>query len=349
MEKYEVNLDFLDDIGTSNDELDDDIFSSEHEDPSDSNSFIDEDVEGSYEDEENNSTSSDDNESALISFLKSRGINDPDKLQFQNEDGSIEEISFDELSKEEQLQILNNIEAPLDLSNDEINMLNFFRSNNITLDDYVNARVNQAMQEANNTEQSLYIDQLNDQELFVLDLKYKYPDLTDEELTTELENALEDEQLFEKKVNKLRRDYTELEQKQKAAEETERIAKAEQNYNQLVNSMVAEAQAVEDYHGLILDDQDKDDVLKFLLQKDVNGNTEFYKLLSNPQALFKLAWFASKGDEAFETLHSYYKKEIDKVSRKKESSNQPSTKVVKKRTSNKRGVEDTYDLNKYFK
>ena len=70
-----------------------------------------------------------------------------------------------------------------------------------------------------NQEEAFTIDQLNDQELFVLDLKYKYPDLTDEELAIELENAVEDEALFAKKVGKLRKDYLELEKQQ--AEEAE--------------------------------------------------------------------------------------------------------------------------------
>jgi hypothetical protein len=114
------------------------------------------------------------------------------------------------------------------LSNDEIAMLNFFRENNISLNDYINYQNQQAIESyKKNQEVAFTIDQLNDQELFVLDLKYKYPDLTDEELATELENAIDDEALFAKKVGKLRQDYLELE-KQQAEEAAQQQSAKEQ-------------------------------------------------------------------------------------------------------------------------
>jgi hypothetical protein len=70
-------------------------------------------------------------------------------------------------------------------------------------------------------------------------------------------------------------------------------------------------------------------------------------MLNDPRKLLEIAWYAKKGQEAFETLHSYYKKEIDKVSRNSKSSNQPKT-VVRKRK-NSREVEDTYGLNSILK
>lgn len=344
MNEYDYELDFLNN-SSQEEELEDDIF--DQTDSSEKKTETDIDDEEEIKDNAGEGDI-DEDEDVLITFLKSRGISDPSKLQFQNEDGSIEELNFDELSKEEQIQLLNNIEAPLDLSNDEIAMLNFFRENNITLNDYIQHQNQQAVEAyKKNQEVAFTIDQLNDQELFILDLKYKYPDLTDEELAAELESAVEDEALFAKKVGKLRKDYTELEKQQAEEAEKQQSAQQEENYKNLVQTLVVEAQNVDDYHGLILDDQDKDDVLKFLLDKDVNGNSEFYKMLNNPKDLFKIAWFASKGAEAFDTLHSYYKKEIDKVSRNKPS-NQPKTTVVKRKP-RKKEVEDTYELDNIFK
>lgn len=345
MDEYGIDFDNLNPVSKPETSLEDDIFGSSDPNPQPS-SNIDDD-EGELEGQDGNG-GIDDNDSAIISFLKSRGIADPSKIQFQNEDGEIEEVNFDDLSKDEQLQLLNNVEAPLDLSNDEIEMLNFFRENNISLKDYITHQNNQAIENyKKNQEVAFTIDQLNDQELFVLDLKYKYPDLTDEELAIELENAVEDEALFAKKVGKLRKDYLELEKQQAEEAAQQQSAKEQEERQNLINTLVAEAQSVEDYHGLILDDYEKDEVLKFILDKDVNGNSEFYKMLSDPKKLLEIAWYAKKGKEAFETLHSYYKKEIDKVSRNNKSSNQPRT-VVKKRK-NREVVEDTYGLNEIFK
>jgi len=59
-------------------------------------------------------------------------------------------------------------------------------------------------------------------------------------------------------------------------------------------------------YTLDIDDQDKDDVLRFLLERDATGKTEFIKLLDNPAALFHLAWFATKGGQAIGTIHQFY-------------------------------------------
>jgi len=43
----------------------------------------------------------------MSDFLKSRGISDIQKIKFEDENGSIEERSWNDLSKEEKLNILN--------------------------------------------------------------------------------------------------------------------------------------------------------------------------------------------------------------------------------------------------
>lgn len=46
----------------------------------------------------------------ITSLLKEKGISDPNKVKFENEDGEIEEVPFSSLDKEEQLNILNSQE-----------------------------------------------------------------------------------------------------------------------------------------------------------------------------------------------------------------------------------------------
>ena len=45
----------------------------------------------------------------ITSYLKSKGISDPTKIQFENEDGGIDEVDFKTLSKDEQLTMLQEL------------------------------------------------------------------------------------------------------------------------------------------------------------------------------------------------------------------------------------------------
>ena len=49
----------------------------------------------------------DPNDDVLTSYLKFNGIDDPTKIQFENEDGGIDEVDFNSLSREEQLTMLH--------------------------------------------------------------------------------------------------------------------------------------------------------------------------------------------------------------------------------------------------
>ena len=278
----------------------------------------------------------------LTSYLKLKGISDPTKIKFRNETGEIEEVDFNSLSKEEQLELLQNMEDQSDLTDDEIETINFLRKNNLSLNDFVIAQQRKAVEAYQNSQQVVTsIDQLSDEELFVLDLRHRYPELNKEELASELEAALEDENLFKKKISKLRDDYTALEKQQQEEAEQQEKQERDAKYQQLVNTMVDVAQNQNDFFGLELDDNDKEEVLQFLLTKDVNGNSQFSKVLNDPRALFNIAFFALKGPEAFQTLHSYYRKEIDKA-RTNRGTSQPTKKVVKKPTQGK--GEDPYGI-----
>jgi predicted nucleic acid-binding Zn-ribbon protein len=139
--------------------------------------------------------------------------------------------------------------------------------------------------------------------------------LTDEEIEDQLNRAKEDETFFQKKVAALRKEYKELEDKQIKANEEQAAAEKEEQFNQLAQSLVSVARDTEEMNGMLLDDQDKEDVLSFLLDRDANGQSEFYKLFSDPKALFKMAWTMLKGDQAHETYTQYFTNEIAKARR----------------------------------
>lgn len=314
------------------------------------NQIIENELTSEYDDpfDKPNNEFDNPNESELINnLLLQRGITDSSKIQIEDEEGNISEVSFDSLPLEDKLEILQYSESP-DLDDSEIETINFLRENNVSLEDLINYQRDLAVQEylqSQNT--SFQVDQLSDEELYKLEIKSRFEKLTDEELDIELQKELNNPDLFKKKVERLREIYKEqeIEEQNRLTQEAE--AEEQQNYDNLVNTMVDIAQETSELFDLELEDSDKEEVLQFLLTKDVNGQSEFAKILNDPKQLFNLAWFAIKGQEAFDTIHDYYKKEIDSVRKAKGTANMTSrTTVVKKET--KQG-DDPYDLNNIFK
>ena len=285
------------------------------------------------------------NSELINNLLAQRGITDASKIQIEDEDGNIQELDFNSLPIEEQLEILQQ-ETP-ELDDSEIETINYLRENGIGIQELIEYHRNQAIQEYLQTQQTDYtVDDLSDEELYKLDIAARYEDLSEEELEIELQKELNNPDLFKKKVDKLREVY----KQEEIAEQTELAKQAEleeeQNYQMLVDSMVEVAQETDELFDLELEDDDKEEVLQFLLNKDINGQSEFVKLLNDPNALFQLAWFAIKGQEAFSTIHDYYKKEID-LARKAKGSGLTSQRTVVKKESKPK--DDPYGLNEIFK
>lgn len=253
-------------------------------------------------------------EDYLTQLLKSRGV-DRERVRIENEDGEIEEWKFDDLDDETKFGILSQSNDML--SDDEITAVNFLRQNRMNLQDFVEYQRQQAIKEylEQNSTPQYTVDQVSDDDLFRFELQDQMPDLTDEEIEDQLNRAKENETFFQKKVAALRKEYKELEDNQIRANEEQAAAEKEEQFNQLAQSLVSVARDTEEMNGMLLDDQDKEDVLSFLLDRDANGQSEFYKLFSDPKALFKMAWTMLKGDQAHETYTQYFTNEIAKARR----------------------------------
>lgn len=265
-------------------------------------------------------------------LLIQKGIQDPTKIQFENEDGVIEEVDFNSLTKEEQLSILTEnpeLNEEPEITDSEIEVLNFLRENNLSFEDVLEYERQKAVDEyiTSNQEQTYTVDDLTNEELYRYDLQSRYPNLTEEELDAEIAKELQQPDLFTKKSDALREEYKGLEDAEQAELAEQKTQEDEQTYNDLIETMVKVAEDTTDLYSLDLEEGDKEEVLAFLLDRDLNGQSEFAKLLNNPEELFKLAWFAVKGNEAFEVTHDYYKKEIDAV--RKQGSIQPTRTVTK--------------------
>ena len=253
----------------------------------------------------------------LTSFLKDRGISDPTKIQFENENGEIEDVDFNSLSREEQLTMLQELTDP-GLSEHEVEVVNYLRKNKVTFNEVIDYFANQKLEEYLNEhpedkhQQSYSIDDYNDDELYIADLKSKYPSFTDEELESRLNIAKSDENLFKKEVDILRESYKAQEdQMLKDAELAEK-----QQYEDLQNNLM---QAVGQFNeisldttdvesdSLVIEDADKHQILAYLLNQDKDGKSQFVKDIENPTALIELAWYRTHGRDVIDGISQYWK------------------------------------------
>ena len=288
--------------------------------------------------EDNVSTS---NNSILDEYLKSKGIENS-TISIINENDEEEQINFYDLSKEEQLEILksSNEETP-DLDDSEYELLNHLRENNLSVNDFLENYKQSIIDSLNvNSVQNYEIDAYDDQELFLLDLKEKY-DLTDEELAKELEKELQDEVLFKKKTDILRTEYKQLEDQYNEAQEQELAGQKQQQYNQFSEQMVDVALKTPEFYGIELEDDEKNEVLSFLLDLDDKGVSDFYKTLNDPKKLYEAAWFLRYGKESFDALKNAYESEISRLKKGDNTKIKP----VVRNNANDKPKSSIYDLN----
>ena len=274
------------------------------------------------EPEEDQYGSDEDEYSVVERFLQERGV-DPRSIKFETEDGE-ETSDFNDLSSDDQYDILNSLsEDKSDLDDSEINLLNFMRTNNWSVQDYNNYIAQQAIQkytsQQQEPEQTYQIDDLSDEELFLVDLKSKIPDLTEDEAMEELDRSQQNQDLFNKKVQSLRKDYKEKEDlyKQQQVEQQQQQQKAAyEQYSKSIADAIDRA-TVMDLGDLDLElqNQDKQEIYNYLVGYDQQGNRLINNTLADPDQLVRMAWMNIKGPEVFKELTSYYKKKISETAK----------------------------------
>lgn len=296
----------------------------------------DDDEGGQQEGIQNQQNDSD--EEFLLDFLKSKGIDDPSRIKFEDESGNIQERNWNDLSRDEQINILNtpletaHQQAPQDLglTDEEIQLLNTIRQANMTPSQYIS----QFQQPA---EPTYRVDDLSDDELYLLDLESRVGELTDDEAAQALSTAKQNESFYQKQVEGIRKEYKEREdyisQQEQADIEQQQQEAFAQYQNQVVN-------AIDSFNSignldLNFEDADKEELAEFMLSQDESGNNYLYQALQDPQTLVKAAWFILNGDEAFDNITDYFKNQIKLVSEnqykkgfeegKKGKSSRPST------------------------
>jgi hypothetical protein len=273
---------------------------------------------------EDEPTNEPEEEDIIVSLLKDKGIN-PEAIKFENEAGEIEEKSFNELSREEQLQILNYDESDDDfgLAEDEVSLINELRASNLSADEYKKYIAQQAIQEyldSNQEDTPVYeIDSIPDDELYLIDLKAKVPELTEEDASAELELAKQNEALYQKKVQGIRNEYKKKEELLAQQEEEEQRLAAEKAAQEFEDTIVAAIQENDTIDlgesSLTLSEDDMNEIASFILDSDVAGVRHIAKALNDPKTLVGMVWYALKGQEAFSQITDYYKQKITEASK----------------------------------
>lgn len=292
----------------------------------------------------------------ITSYLKSKGIADPTKIQFENDEGGIDEVDFNTLPKEEQLTMLQEL-ASSEYTDYEKEVINYLRINNTDLQGVITYFQNKAIEEylAQNPDQApkkeYKIDDYSDDELYIADLASKLTDFTKEELNAKLEAAKENEELFKKEVDALREFYKKEEERQ--AEEAKQSE--QQQYEALQNTLL---ESIGKFNEIVLDtddphsdaleieEADKQAMLDYLLAPDKDGQSQFDKDLSDPQALIELAWLKTHGRDTLTGISQYWKSQLAETRKELAKKNKELEKYRKNDSNDKVTVNETKPQNK---
>ena len=242
------------------------------------------------------------NEDDLTSeVLKLRGIDDPDKILFQDDSGAVVTRSWDSLSREEQINILGDVKEQQDqpnneLENDEINLINAIRNSGMDVKSYLQTLTPQV----NQPQQTNVIDTMSDEDLYAFDILNKVgsDNITDEELDQALESAKTNEALFKKTVDGLRASYNRQYEEEQANIANQQQAAQQQKYQAFANAINNQIDVFDNFAGqeIQLSNEDKDNLSEFMTSIDENGISPLGYALQNPATLTKAAFWLLNED-----------------------------------------------------
>lgn len=284
----------------------------------------DSDVQDEHTSEEDDESSEDN--SALGRYLRSIGISNPDKIKFEGEDGNIEEVNWDSLSEDEKFNILSTDQddPELDLDDAEIDLINRIRLSKMSVNDFVNSihqqgvkSAQQAYAQQQQQEYTYTVDDLSDEELYVLDLQARIEDISDEEIEEALDRARSNETLFAKEVAGLREDYKRLEDERNLKEQALIQQQQEEQFAVFSNNIIDGINSFTNVGSLDIDlnDDDKNQLYQFITGVDSSGVNYFARALSDPETVVKTAWFAMHGEDVINSIEDYYKQQIAQVAK----------------------------------
>lgn len=272
----------------------------------DDDEFLDDEDFSQEEPVNNPSEESSEQNDLITEVLKLQGINDLDKIKFEDDNGAIIERPWSSLSRDEQLNILMNQEAEdTALEDHEIELINYMRSNNMTMQDLINSIHANALQNQK-SEQHFDVEELSDEKLFALDLidRVGYDNITDEEIEEAIENAKQNEALFKKTVEGIRNEYIQLQKDEESRMEFQRQEEQRTAFNNFASSIVNEIRGLNSFAGqeLELTEEDAQELYSYILDLDNTGVSAFGKALQDPTLFTRAAFWTLHENQITEEL-----------------------------------------------
>lgn len=241
-------------------------------------------------------------EDLTTEVLRLKGITDPGKIKFEDETGAIVERAWDSLSREEQINILIDQEVEQqDFDDSELQLINTIRESGMTPDEYI-----QSLLPETEPTKRYKVDDLSDDEVYALDLLHKVgSDISDEEINQALELAKQNEGLFKKTVEGLRKEYIRLQEDEEAQIASEKAAREEAAYNKFADSIKGQIKDLNSFAGqpLQLSDDDIEDLSSFMLEIDDQGLSAFGRAMNDPALFTKAAFWILNEDKIVEELN----------------------------------------------
>lgn len=225
------------------------------------------------------------------------------------------------MSSDEQYNILSSsdLDENYGLDDNEIDLINSIRSSRVSVNDYMNYIKQQGIKEyleQNNTVHYT-VDDYTDDELYVADMQARFPDMTEDEITNSLDHDKSNESLYQRKIDSLRQEYKDLEDKKnqmELAQQEEERAKQAQEFSDSIVEAINQVDRMGSFK-IELEDDDMQDIYDFLTQEDKTGVRYIARALNDPKTLVKMAWFALKGDDAMKSISDYYAQQIKEVAK----------------------------------
>lgn len=261
------------------------------------NNAVENDTPDSNTESSENTYATEESLDVLGQFLKTRGVRDGKTIVYEDDDtGETNEVDFSTLSHEEQLQILNDLSAP-NLSEDEIGTINYLRQNNVSLQDVIIYFQDQAVRNyiaSTSGNPMSDVDSFDDDVLYVADLRRRFPEMSNEELSEELELAKANEELFKKKADALRAAYKEEEaaviQQQQESQQRQQQEYIQDFTNRLNNfSHVLMDHTDPKSDKFMIENRDRQAIYDYIFKKTPEGITQLAADLNDPDTLIQLA------------------------------------------------------------
>ena len=294
--------------------------------------FDDPDV--TYTETDYNEDDNEDSKDYISRLLESRGI-DRNRIQILDEEGNPSEVSFDSLSEQDKFDILNYQEDPVLPEDHEIQAINFLRQNNMTLQDFAEWQRQEAIKEYLAGQSAVSeTDSYSDEEIVAYDYIKRFGEsMSDEEIDAEIERLKADPEAFAKRVTLLRNAFKAEEEAQAKLYQDQEEAKNAENEAMFVQTYQRAAADIDNIQNTELDDNDRDELLRFVLEKDQANRTGLSKAMDNPENVLKMAWYLLHGEERVDAMIDYFQKEISKRSK-------PVPRVVTKQVNRKPSVRE---------